>query len=113
MEEIRPADAKTSCARLIGEALAKAWPEGAHASIVLDRPKDAQHGDFACNVALQLARVLKRSPRDIAKAIVEAMPASPLIGKAEVAGAGFINFFLDIAFKQRLVNEILVQGAQY
>ena len=56
MADTPPADAKALCARLLGEALAAAWPEGAHASIVLDRPKDAQHGDYACNVALQLAR---------------------------------------------------------
>ena len=113
MEESPPADAKVSCARLIGEALARAWPEGAHASIVLERPKDAQHGDYACNVALQLARTLKRSPREIAQRIVEALPASPYIAKAEIAGAGFINLFLDVAFKQRRVNEVLALGAGF
>ena len=67
----------------------------AHASIVLDRPKEARHGDYACNVALQLARELKRSPREIARTLVEALPSAPFLEKAEVAGAGFINLFLD------------------
>jgi arginyl-tRNA synthetase len=101
------------CARLIGEALASAWPEGAHASVVLDRPKDAQHGDYACNVALQLARTLKRPPREIAQRIVDALPASPYIEKADIAGAGFINLFLKVGFKQKLVNQVLALGADF
>lgn len=113
MEQIPPADAKALCARLIGEALAAAWPEGSQASIVLDRPKDPQHGDYACNVALQLARALRRAPRDIAQRIVEALPASPYIEKAEIAGAGFINLFLKVTFKQRLVREVLAKGAEF
>ena len=108
----RPTDARTLCAQLIDEALKAAWPDAA-ASVVLDRPKESRHGDYACNVALQLARVLKRSPRDIANGIVAALPASPYIEKAEVAGAGFINLFLASAFKQQVVNEVLARGAAY
>ena len=106
-------DAKTLCAELIAEALSAAWPDGAHASIVLERPKEARHGDYACNVALQLARVLKRPPREIANTIVAALPGSPFLEKAEVAGAGFINLFLKRAFKQQVVNQVLTQGAGY
>jgi arginyl-tRNA synthetase len=113
MPEPRSTDAKTLLAGLLDQALATAWPEGAHGTIVIDKPKDPQHGDYACNVALQLARVLKRSPRDIAQAIVRALPASPYLEKAEVAGAGFINLFLKPAFKQRLVNEILAHGEAF
>lgn len=109
----RPTDAKALCARLIDEALDAAWPQAEHASIVLDRPKDSRHGDYACNVALTLARVLKRSPRDIANAIVAAMPRSPYVEKAEVAGAGFINLFLARSFKQQVVNEVLARGRAY
>ena len=105
-------DATASCAQLLSAALEAAWP-GAEAGIVLERPKDARHGDYACNVALQLARVLKRSPRDIAQAIVRALPASPIVEKTEVAGAGFINLFLKLEFKQRLVSAILASGAHY
>ena len=113
MPNTSPTDAKALCARLIADALAAAWPEGASAAIVLDRPKDAQHGDYACNVALQLARTLKRPPREIATAIVAAIAPSPYLEKAEIAGAGFINLFLALSFKQRLVAEILAQGADY
>jgi len=112
MQERRSIDPKELCARLLGEALESAWP-GTDASVVIDRPKDAQHGDYASNIALQLARTLKRKPRDIAEALVKALPASPFIQKADIAGAGFINFFLKPGFKQQLVNEILAQGDAY
>ena len=113
MEEHRPTDAKAACARMIADALATAWPDAAPAAIVLDRSKDPLHGDYACNVALQLARVLKRKPREIAEAIVAALPASPLVEKAEIAGAGFINLFLALSFKQALVTQILTEGADF
>jgi arginyl-tRNA synthetase len=54
-------------------------------------PKHKDHGDFATNVALALAGRLARSPREIAQAIADAMPAAPFIEKVEVAGPGFIN----------------------
>ena len=106
-------DAKALCARMIADALAIAWPDAPDAAVVLDRPKDAQHGDYACNIALQLARALKRSPRDIAGAIVAALAPSPHLHKAEIAGAGFINLFLTLEFKQRLVQQILADGAGF
>jgi arginyl-tRNA synthetase len=71
--------ARTICAELIKHALAQTWPEGVDSDVVLDRPKDLRHGDYACNVALQLARTLKRSPREIANAIVAAIPASAYV----------------------------------
>jgi arginyl-tRNA synthetase len=98
---------------MISDALAAAWPDAPDAAVVLDRPKDAQHGDYACNIALQLARALKRSPRDIAGAIVAALAPSPHLHKAEIAGAGFINLFLTLEFKQRLVQQILADGAGF
>jgi arginyl-tRNA synthetase len=64
------------------------------AAIAVERTRDTQHGDFATNVALRLAKAAKRNPRELAQAIIAALPASPLVLKAEVAGAGFINFFL-------------------
>lgn len=108
-----PADAKALCARMISDALALAWPDAATTAVVLDRPKDAQHGDYACNVALQLARTLKRSPREIAQAIVTALAPSPHIEKAEIAGAGFINVFLSLGFKQQLVPQVLADGERF
>ena len=80
---------------------------------MLEKPKQAEHGDYACNVALQLAKALKRAPREIAAQLVAALPASPHLEKAEVAGAGFINFFLKRSFKQQVVHRILDAGSRY
>ncbi|MDB5904777.1 MAG: arginine--tRNA ligase [Betaproteobacteria bacterium] len=107
MSQARTTDARTFCAELIEAALHAAWPETAPPAVQLDRPKDPRHGDYACNVALQLARTLKRSPREIATTIKDALPASPYLEKAEVAGAGFINLFLKREFKQLIVSEVL------
>lgn len=108
-----PVDARTLLAGLLRDALGKVAPEGAAAAIHLDRPKMAQHGDFACNVALQLAKTLRGNPRAIAQQLIAALPASPWIEKAEVAGAGFINLFLTRAYKQQVVGRVLAAGKHY
>lgn len=108
-----PVDARTLLAGLLREALGKVAPEGPAAAIHLDRPKMAQHGDFACNVALQLAKTLRGNPRAIAQQLIAALPASPWIEKAEVAGAGFINLFLTRAYKQQVVRRVLAAGERY
>jgi arginyl-tRNA synthetase len=106
-------DARAHIARLLAGALGTVAPAHADAAIVIDRPKSPEHGDYACNAALQLARVLKRAPRAIAADLVAALPQSTVLHRAEVAGAGFINFFLSSSFKQQAVNRILEQGADY
>lgn len=95
---------------LFSQALKTILPDAADTAIVLERPKQAQHGDYACNLAMQLARPLKRNPREIAQGLLDALPASPWVEKAEIAGAGFINIFLSAASKQRIVSAILEQG---
>ena len=95
---------KTELTRLLVHALQQVAPtladpaSGALAIdpnwVTLERTRDPVHGDFACNIAMRLAKAAKRKPRDIAEAIIQALPASPLVAKAEVAGAGFINLFL-------------------
>lgn len=106
-------DLRTHLVELLAAALRIAAPEFAAASIVLEKPRQAQHGDFACNVALQLAKSLRRNPRDVAAQLVAALPASPCLEKAEIAGAGFINLFVSLSFKQRVVNHVLQTGANY
>jgi arginyl-tRNA synthetase len=65
--------------------------------IELERARDAAHGDFASSIALKLAKLARRNPRELAQAIVASLPASPLVARTEVAGAGFINFHLSPA----------------
>ncbi len=88
-------------------------PAGTDVAIVLERPKRAGHGDYACSVALQLSKALKRPPREIAAALVAALPASPQLERAEIAGAGFINLFLERGYKQQSVHRVLAAGAAY
>lgn len=63
-------------------------------SVVVERARDAQHGDFATNVALRLAQAAGRTPHDLAQLIVAALPENSLVMRVEVASAGFINFVL-------------------
>jgi arginyl-tRNA synthetase len=107
-----PADVRTLLADLLRQALAQVAP-GTSAGIVLDRPKLAQHGDFACNIALQLAKELRGNPRTIAQRLVAALPASPDLEKAEIAGAGFINLFLTQSYKQQVVGRVLDAAGAY
>ena len=62
--------------------------------ITVERTRDIQHGDFASNIAMRLAKSAARSPRELAQAIISALPMNSMIERAELAGAGFINFFL-------------------
>ncbi|MCB5185773.1 arginine--tRNA ligase [Methylobacillus gramineus] len=82
-------------------------------SIQLERPKTAQHGDFSTNLAMMLAKPLRQNPRAIAESLIKALPASEYISKVEIAGAGFINFFLSPAAKQAVIKEIQKQGAAF
>ncbi len=88
-------------------------PEQQNTTIALERPKQAQHGDYACNIAMQLAKGLKRNPRDVAKDLIGSLPPSPYLEKAEIAGPGFINFFLTANAKQQVVKAILLLGEKF
>jgi arginyl-tRNA synthetase len=98
---------------LLQAALASSLPQAPEVNLLLERPKSVGHGDYACNVAMQLAKPLRRNPREIAQSIVSALPDSPLLRKAEVAGAGFINLFLDATVRQQVIPTILNAGAEY
>ncbi|MEB0029581.1 arginine--tRNA ligase [Undibacterium sp. RTI2.1] len=84
-------------------------------NIVLERPRDASHGDIACNIAMQIAKPLKKNPRELAQAIVAAIMAqsSSLIAAAEIAGPGFINIRLTDAAKQAIAKTVLEQTADF
>ncbi|MBZ0092373.1 MAG: arginine--tRNA ligase, partial [Sulfuricellaceae bacterium] len=104
---------KQHLTQLFSQALHRVAPEHGATGIELARPKQAGHGDFACNVALQLAKPLQRNPREVAAQLLAALPASPYLAKAEIAGPGFINLFLAPAAKQAVVAAILQQRADF
>ncbi len=81
--------------------------------INVERARDASHGDYASNIALRLARIAGRAPREIAQAIVAALPASTLLARAEVAGAGFINFYLPGDAHGALLLQVLERGERF
>lgn len=87
------------------------------ATVALERPRDASHGDIACNIAMQLAKPLKKNPRELAQAIVAAVLADParqgLVESIELAGPGFINLRVAAAAKQSVVNVVLEQAECY
>ncbi len=82
-------------------------------NIAVERTRDAQHGDFASNLALILAKTAKCNPRDLAQTIVDALPNSPLIQKVSIAGPGFINFFINPDIQFDVVRQIHELGNKF
>jgi arginyl-tRNA synthetase len=103
---------KTHLTQLLAIAAKTIAPE-LQVAILLERPKSAEHGDFATNLALVLAKPLKLNPRAIATQLIAALPKSDYIAKTEIAGAGFINFFLNSQSQQKVVKDILQACHQY
>jgi arginyl-tRNA synthetase len=97
----------------LAQSLTAVAPERSGVPIVVERPKQASHGDYATNVALQLAKALKRNPRDLAQALVAALPPSDIVAKTEIAGAGFINLFLTHAARAAIVTRILAERERF
>ncbi|MDE2586416.1 MAG: arginine--tRNA ligase, partial [Betaproteobacteria bacterium] len=106
-------DIKAHLTELIQAALKSVAPTEAGMAIVLERPKQESHGDFAAALAMQLARSLKKNPREIAQQLVNELPASPWVEKVDIAGAGFINFTVKASAKTAVVQAVLAQGGNY
>ena len=104
---------RSHLSELFAQALREVSPESADTAILIERPKQSAHGDYACNLAMQLAKPLRKSPRDIANALIAALPKTEFIEKVEIAGAGFINVFISPTAKQAVVNSVLTAGAGY
>jgi len=90
---------KSELERLLREALRTLVPDVLPepvdpAQVVVERARDTQHGDFASNIAMRLAKAARKNPRELAQALIAALPKNALVTSAEVAGAGFINFRL-------------------
>ncbi len=100
---------------LLGRALSAIGAAGT--PVRLERPKAAEHGDLATNAAMQLARTLKKNPRQIAQELVDAMKADPayasVLADVEIAGPGFINMRFPQAAKFSIVSRVLEEGAAY
>lgn len=82
--------------------------------VILESPKDKAHGDFSTNMAMQLARVAKKAPRMIAEELINSFDQSKAsIKKVEIAGPGFINFYMDNSYLTDLIPTIIKSGNEY
>ncbi|HJU38734.1 MAG TPA: arginine--tRNA ligase [Tahibacter sp.] len=88
-------------------------PDSVPTGFVIERTRSKEHGDFAANAALVMSKAAGQKPRDLAQALVASLPASPSIAKVEIAGPGFINFFLAPEAYRAQVRDVLAQGATY
>jgi arginyl-tRNA synthetase len=109
---------KQQIQQLVSQALTKiatdgVIPQDAIPAPVIERARDNQHGDFATNVAMVLAKVARTKPRDLAEKLVAALPGSAGVAKVEIAGPGFINFYLSSDAYQTLVPQILHDGHNF
>ena len=115
-----PADLATTVRTVTLEALAgRDLPDGATpesivpATVTVERPRNPEHGDYATNVALQVAKKAGMNPRELAQLLVSGLVANPAIDSAEIAGPGFINLRLGVAATGGIVANILEQGERF
>ena len=109
---------KEQLSRLIHQSLETLVAQGilpadALPEVQVERTRDRSHGDLASNIALALAKPAQRKPRELAALICEALPVNPMVIRTEVAGPGFINFFLSNDSNNSVVRTILEQGASF
>ena len=103
---------------LVAEAVANLQQNGTlpaelDPNIQIDRTRDSSHGDFACNIAMLLAKPARAKPRDLAEKIVAAIPSSNEVEKVEIAGPGFINFFLKPDAITAVIPAVLEAGEAF
>lgn len=109
---------KTLLTQLFTQALTTLQQQGVlppqlPATVQIERARDAKHGDFACNIALLLAKACRQNPRQLAEQIAAALPHDPAVAQVVVANPGFINITLSDQAVLQLVGQILDQGADY
>src|SRR5660398_256749 len=84
-----------------------ALASGTELKVQVDRTKDKAHGDLTTNLAMIMAKSAKRNPRQLAAEIIAHLPSSELVQKVEIAGPGFINFFLNEDWLAKQIDKIL------
>jgi arginyl-tRNA synthetase len=104
---------KTELEQLLRAAIALALPNSTVGDIPLERPRQADHGDFASSIALQLAKAAGCNPRQLAQQIKEALPVSGMIESCDIAGPGFLNFKLRAATRFAVVANVLLSPEQF
>ena len=112
--------AKQDLLKALGEVIEELKPDGGPAlsiPVAFESPKQANHGDLACTAAMQLARPLKKNPRELAQTLIAALQQRPevqaWVASMEIAGPGFINLHLTSAAKQAVVGEVLAASERF
>ena len=105
-------DLQAHLTALLRDAVAQVLP-GATAEPLLERPKQVEHGDYTSNIALQLAKAARKSPREVAAALLAGLGPSPYLDRAEIAGPGFINFHFRPEVRRRAPGWVLGAGECY
>lgn len=118
METIITRKVKASLQNLLTEAALQGKEEGKLAfdtlpEINLEIPKDKAHGNFASNLALVLSKSAKKPPREVAQSLIDNFKANPYLNKVEIAGPGFINFYLNDCWLSEVLASILTQKDSY
>ncbi|MBE9547960.1 MAG: arginine--tRNA ligase [Proteobacteria bacterium] len=88
-------------------------PADLEPAIIMERTRNPDHGDHACNIAMILAKPVRKPPREIATMIINRMPESRHVEKAEIAGPGFINFFLTPHARLMVIKDVLREGEAF
>lgn len=109
---------KNEIQTLLAQAIAtlqahQTLPADISPDIQITRTKDASHGDFACNLAMMLAKAVGKNPRVLAQSLIDALPASAHVSKVEIAGPGFINFYLNASSTLSVIDAINKQGDRF
>lgn len=104
---------KGTIKEIIKHALAELGISYDENKIVVEVPKNRENGDFACNIAMQLAKELKDNPRNIAEKLVSKIKGNNKMQKLEIAGPGFINFFLNDSYILEGIKEVISQNDKY
>ena len=109
---------RSEVAQLVRSALDSAMSSGALPLVEVDdlsieRPQKAENGDFSCSLAMKLARSMRKNPREIGQSIVDSLPDSPLVGRAWLAGPGFVNFSFDEDWLRSQVDNVIEAGDSY
>lgn len=109
---------KQEISQLIDSALAamrqqSLLPADLSPSIHIEHTRDKQFGDFACNIAMLLAKPLQKAPRTVAEQIIAHLPSHPLISRVDIAGPGFINFFVETQGFLSAIHRVLEQKERY
>ena len=108
---------KDTVAALVGEALqniiSTRGSDITPPAIQVERTRDPAHGDLASNIALATAKLLKMPPRELAQAICDALPRNTAIAKTDIAGPGFINFFLTNDSQAAVIQAVLRLGSRF